>query len=543
RYGHLTFTRSQTFCDSVSFTLTCAFRRDGYAPNNNVGSVLTETIGNTILFFGDGTQTPVLQFKVISIDVLNNYLICRALQPGSTTKETITHRYTAAGPSFLAQINSSARTLIEQNHPSGGYIVSALVYKGNCNNSPISSLPVILFLPRRPSITFTVPAFISDTTKTIRFRYATVAEMGVTGVNPPTAFGDASSIDPITGVVTWNTSTAILGGLYSCQIIIEERDIVTDTIKTRVAVDWLTQIQLDCPDVISPVFDSPPTPSCGFAFGPTVGENLTFTVQASDNLTGVTLNATGLPPGATMTPTLPITGNPVSSVFSWTPTSDDNQLVSFTAIDSCGNQTICVFTFDFLLPVELSSFVSTVYENEVTLQWQTATENNNQKFDIERANVINGNSSDWRNVGTVLGSGNSTTPKNYTFTDQGLNAGNFSYRLKQIDYNGEFKYFDLNSEIVIGTPIRFDMLQNYPNPFNPSTIIAYTLPVDGNVKLNVYDISGKLVMTVNDGFRSAGYYTTEFNSSNLSSGVYYYRIDFNGSGQNFQKVMKMVVLK
>ncbi|MDQ3021661.1 MAG: T9SS type A sorting domain-containing protein [Bacteroidota bacterium] len=541
RYGHLNYERDAANCDSVIFTLINAFRRSAYCPSCNIGDVFTETIGATQLFFGDGNFTPVLQYRVIAINFAEDYLVARALEPGSLTKESISHNYSgSSGSFFLAEINSFARSLVEINHPNESYRVSALLWKGNCNSSPISSLPPIVNLTQSPASTFVVPVINIYPDKYIRFRYATAVEMGVSGSNPFPAFGGAGSIDPLTGVITWNTTTAIVGGLYSTQVIIEQRDTLTDTVKGRVAVDWLTRIRSSCPnDTIKPVF-VPPTPACGSIIEAIVGVPISFTIKATDNSgESITLSASGLPPGATLTPASP-SGNPVSAVFDWTPTTLIPYVVTFTAIDSCGNQDICVISFDVPLPVELASFSSMVTGNDVTLNWTTVIETNNSRFEIERAT---GNSQEWSNVGSVQGNGNSTLSNSYSFTDRVLNIGIYNYRIKQIDFNGNFEYYNLTGEVVIGVPSGFSLSQNYPNPFNPSTKIDFELPNDGNVNISVYDNSGKQVSTLTSGFKNAGYYTIQFNAANLSSGVYYYKIQFASGDQSFEKVMKMALLK
>lgn len=100
--------------------------------------------------------------------------------------------------------------------------------------------------------------------------------------------------------------------------------------------------------------------------------------------------------------------------------------------------------------------------------------------------------------------------------------------MKQIDYNGNFEFFNLNSKVGIGNPRKFDLSQNYPNPFNPSTTINFDLPADGFVILKIYNISGKEVATLLNETRSSGYHNISFNPANLSSGVYYYRLESNG---------------
>ncbi|MEO8446515.1 MAG: T9SS type A sorting domain-containing protein [bacterium] len=194
-------------------------------------------------------------------------------------------------------------------------------------------------------------------------------------------------------------------------------------------------------------------------------------------------------------------------------------------------------TMDFgLLPVELSSFTSTSTGRNVTLSWTTSSEVNNSGFNIERS--ISG-SNDWKVAGNVSGNGTSTTSHNYSFTDRNLMTGSYSYRLKQIDFNGNFEYFGLNSEIEIGTPSAFDLKQNYPNPFNPSTKITFDLPKEGFVSIKIFDNLGREVATVVNEFKTAGYYTVDFNAANLTSGLYFYKMEANG----FNKVMKMTLVK
>jgi len=188
------------------------------------------------------------------------------------------------------------------------------------------------------------------------------------------------------------------------------------------------------------------------------------------------------------------------------------------------------------LPVELASFSATTNKNDVILNWTTAEEINNSGFDIERKLITK---TEWTKAGFVEGNGTIADPMNYAFTDKSLNSGKYNYRLKQIDFNGNYEYFNLTSEIEVGIPAKFNLAQNYPNPFNPTTKIDFQLPEDGNVNLSVYDNSGRLVASILSGFRTAGYYTINFNASNLSSGIYFYKMEYN----NISKVLKMSLIK
>ncbi len=195
------------------------------------------------------------------------------------------------------------------------------------------------------------------------------------------------------------------------------------------------------------------------------------------------------------------------------------------------------------LPVELSSLVASTIKNEVILDWATVREENNSEFGVERADVLNGITGNYENVGFVTGKGTTKTPQSYRFNDRNLAAGKYSYRLKQIDFNGNYHYFNLNSEVNISLPNNFAVSQNYPNPFNPTTNINYEMPFDGLVKIVVYDNIGREVKTLVNGNINAGYYKADFNASGLPSGIYFYRVNASSGSQNFERVFKMILVK
>ena len=96
-------------------------------------------------------------------------------------------------------------------------------------------------------------------------------------------------------------------------------------------------------------------------------------------------------------------------------------------------------------------------------------------------------------------------------------------------------------------PVEYTLSQNYPNPFNPSTMIVYQLPVNNDVTIKVFDLLGREVATLVNGYKTAGSYQVEFNAEEFVSGIYFYTIQAGdpstGSGQGFVQTKKMLLLK
>ena len=209
-----------------------------------------------------------------------------------------------------------------------------------------------------------------------------------------------------------------------------------------------------------------------------------------------------------------------------------------SVLDNNGNDITSGISFinppNSLLPVELTSFNSSVNDNNVYLHWTTSSELNNYGFEVYRK--YSGNNI-WQLLGFVPGSVNSHELKNYEFADKNLLIGVYNYRLKQLDVNGNWTYFELNNSVEINSSDLFKLLQNFPNPFNPNTVIKFSIPVSGNTKLSVYDLSGKQIKVLLDEYKQAGYYSVNFNGAGLSSGIYVYELN---NGRN--KIIKYMTL-
>ena len=237
------------------------------------------------------------------------------------------------------------------------------------------------------------------------------------------------------------------------------------------------------------------------------------------------------------------------------PTSIPNNDVRFgdyIGIDSYGGIVVPIWTderaggFDMdiytakinpLLPVELKTFTARIVDGNTILEWSTATETNNFGFEIQRSYNNGENGGGWFTAGFVEGQGTTTSIHNYTFTDKGLGKTVY-YRLKQIDYNGAYRY----SEVLKVNSVSIKTIaleQNYPNPFNPSTKIRYQVANDDFVNLKVFNSMGEEVVALVNSYQLAGSYEVKFDGSELAGGVYFYSL----SAGSFSEMKKFVLLK
>jgi len=193
-------------------------------------------------------------------------------------------------------------------------------------------------------------------------------------------------------------------------------------------------------------------------------------------------------------------------------------------------------TLEYVVPVELVSFDASTKGSVVELNWITSTETNNMGFEILRTDQ--NKNLGWQKIGYVAGYGTSTEPKAYLFSDANVEAGIYTYRLKQIDLDGTFT-FSNEIEVEVEIPLEFSLEQNYPNPFNPSTMIKYSIAEDGFVKLSVYNLLGEEVATLVNESQKAGKYEVNFNAGGYSSGMYLYRLETPSNSS----IKKMLLVK
>jgi glucose/arabinose dehydrogenase len=187
-----------------------------------------------------------------------------------------------------------------------------------------------------------------------------------------------------------------------------------------------------------------------------------------------------------------------------------------------------------IVPVELISFNATLINNKVRLDWFTSTETNNLGFEIEKSQ----DGVNYQTIFFISGNGTTTHRNVYNYIDESVSSGIYYYRLKQIDYDGSFLY--LKTVVVdLGLPETFLLEQNYPNPFNPKTVINYQVSKKGIVTLKVFDVLGNEITTLVNEDKIAGSYSIEFDASQLTSGIYFYKL----TAEDFSSVRKMLLLK
>jgi len=199
------------------------------------------------------------------------------------------------------------------------------------------------------------------------------------------------------------------------------------------------------------------------------------------------------------------------------------------------------------LPITLVGFEATVLagEGSVHLTWRTLSEIDNYGFTVERS-PADGDA--FEAIGFVPSTGTGIVVRSYSYDDDDVTAGRWSYRLRQTDLSGD----ETLSELITVTvplltaaaleevPSVMELGQNYPNPFNPETVIRFTVPTSGRASLAVYDVTGSQVEVLFDGPVDGGKeYTVKFAAENLPTGSYYYRLNAGGT----TRVRRMLLLR
>ena len=167
------------------------------------------------------------------------------------------------------------------------------------------------------------------------------------------------------------------------------------------------------------------------------------------------------------------------------------------------------------LPVELVEFTAKTVNNQfVQLNWKTATEINNKGFEVQRSlDGIN-----FEKIGFITGNGNSNLINNYSFQDNNVAKGVYYYKLKQIDFDGEFEYSEIRNASILGDD-KIEVSYFIPNPAENNTILNFVVNKDTEVSIAIYDGIGRKVIDRKE-VLSTGKNSISFNTTDLAAGVY-----------------------
>jgi len=178
---------------------------------------------------------------------------------------------------------------------------------------------------------------------------------------------------------------------------------------------------------------------------------------------------------------------------------------------------------DSTLPVELAGFEGMRVERGVRLTWQTASEENNAGFRVQRR----AGEAEWTKIGRVEGAGTTSEAQSYRFTDADLpfEADTLEYRLKQVDTDGSTSLTDPVT-VARGGVERLQLKGTYPNPARGQATVRFAVPEEAeteSVEMRLYDVLGRQVRTVK-ATAEPGRHELELDVSGLGSGTYFLRL-------------------
>jgi len=194
------------------------------------------------------------------------------------------------------------------------------------------------------------------------------------------------------------------------------------------------------------------------------------------------------------------------------------------------------------LPVELVAFGGNLHGASIQLFWKTATETNNFGFEIEK-----NDGSLWEKIGFIAGGGTTSSPRDYSFSDDSPQAENL-YRLKQIDRDGSISYSHV-IDIVGRVGENFEQLQSYPNPFSESTVIKIQVQEPTDITLDVFNVLGQKItnlaqnVAVNTGIYSIPWSGVVESGNLLQTGTYFCVASLKTTTSGFRTLVKRLSIQ
>ncbi|MBP6333983.1 MAG: T9SS type A sorting domain-containing protein [Bacteroidia bacterium] len=175
------------------------------------------------------------------------------------------------------------------------------------------------------------------------------------------------------------------------------------------------------------------------------------------------------------------------------------------------------------LPIELMSFAAKVEGKTVRLYWSTAAEINNDYFTLERSE----DGRDWEAIGTLRGSGNTTTQRDYTFVDEDPLNGESYYRLRQTDYDGKYEIFDPEHVLIKKTVLDDSKITVWPNPFEEKFDLEIESEESGTLTITLLAIDGRTLRNEVVSIDAPGMKWSFQEGGDLLPGTYILRLQVN----------------
>ena len=201
-----------------------------------------------------------------------------------------------------------------------------------------------------------------------------------------------------------------------------------------------------------------------------------------------------------------------------------------TECSTGGNPTLA--SDDMILPVELVSFKTYVTAKGVTIEWATATEINNEKFEIQRS----ANGRDFTTIAVVEGAGNSIEYVSYRYIDTKPNCGRAYYRLIQVDFNGESSMSEKRSAQYLCSTLNSSNI--FPNPFDQNLNIEINIDEEQDVVITMFDITGRILFERKEFYLPGAHSFSEDIAANNSS-LFFVKIQFADGTTTIHKTLRI----
>lgn len=212
----------------------------------------------------------------------------------------------------------------------------------------------------------------------------------------------------------------------------------------------------------------------------------------------------------------PVPVNPYIKILGWAYNTTTNASITAGQTSPSG---VC-----FILPVSLTSFEALPQRERIRLEWRTETEKDNAGFEIQRSE----DGTAFQTLQFVEGAGTTVEKQEYFFEDKLVKKGQpYFYRLKQVDYSGQFEYSNIVRATLNSTKLILDHIA--PNPVSPGSevLISLHLPLESDVVVTLFDARGIAVRTQHQTL-GEGAQSLSLPVNDLPTGVYFVKTEANG---------------